>query len=84
MDFYQGAINIGTVTTSPYSYTWTSVASGSYALTVKATDNLGLATTSSAVTVIVGQRADLQHHQPGEQRHLHHQRQHPHHRHRGG
>ena len=35
-----------------YGYTWNGVASGSYTLTVKATDALGLVTTSSAVTVI--------------------------------
>ena len=41
VDFYQGAIDLATVTTSPYSFTWTSVASGAYSLTVKATDNIG-------------------------------------------
>ena len=39
--------------TTPYSYAWTSVAAGAYSLTVKATDNLGAVTTSTAVAITV-------------------------------
>jgi hypothetical protein len=51
--FYQGTTLLGTDTTSPYSYTWSSVAAGSYSLTAKATDNGGAVTTSSAVSITV-------------------------------
>jgi len=53
VDFYQGAILLGTCSTSPYSYTWSSVAPGSYALTAKATDNSANVTTSPAVNITV-------------------------------
>ena len=53
VDFYQGATLIGTAATAPYTYTWTSVTPGSYALTARATDNRGAATTSATVNVTV-------------------------------
>jgi hypothetical protein len=53
VDFYQGSTLLGTDTTSPYSYTWTDVAAGSYSLTADATDNGGATTTSSAVNITV-------------------------------
>jgi type II secretory pathway pseudopilin PulG len=54
VDFYRGGTTLlGTDTTSPYSYTWSSVAAGSYSLTAKATDNDGAATTSTAVNITV-------------------------------
>jgi len=53
VDFFQGATLLGTDTTSPYSFTWTNVASGSYTLTARATDNNGVATTSAAVSIKV-------------------------------
>ena len=40
-------------TGAPYSYTWSSVAAGSYTLTAKAYDNSGAITTSNAVTISV-------------------------------
>ena len=51
--FYQGSTLLGTDTTSPYSYTWSSVAAGSYSLTARATDNGGAVTTSAAVNITV-------------------------------
>ena len=54
VEFYQGSTLLGTDTTSPYSYTWSSVASGTYSLTAVAYDTAGLKTTSSAATVTVG------------------------------
>ncbi|UOQ82155.1 Ig-like domain-containing protein [Hymenobacter sp. 5414T-23] len=53
VEFYQGTTLLSTATTAPYSYSWTGVAAGSYALTAKAFDNSGLATTSAAVAVTV-------------------------------
>jgi alpha-tubulin suppressor-like RCC1 family protein/subtilisin family serine protease len=53
VQFYQGATLIGTVTTSPYTLTWSSVPAGTYALTAVATDAGGLKTTSSSVSIVV-------------------------------
>jgi Bacterial Ig domain/Secretion system C-terminal sorting domain len=53
VEFYSGTTLIGTDNTSPYSFNWTNVAAGSYALTVKATDNSNLSTTSIPVNIIV-------------------------------
>jgi hypothetical protein len=53
VEFFNGATLLGTDTTSPYSFSWNSVAAGNYAITAKATDNLGVATTSPAVHVTV-------------------------------
>ena len=51
VEFFNGATLLGTSTTAPYTYTWIGVAAGSYNLTAKATDNLGLSKTSSIVPV---------------------------------
>jgi hypothetical protein len=51
--FYQGSTLLGTDTSSPYSYTWSNVAAGSYSLTARATDNGGAVTTSTAVGITV-------------------------------
>lgn len=51
--FYSGSTLLKTDSTSPYSFTWTSVPAGSYSLTAKATDNHGLTTTSAIVKVSV-------------------------------
>ncbi len=53
VQFYQGTTLLGTDTSSPYSYTWSSVAAGSYNLTAKATDNGGAVTTSASVNITV-------------------------------
>jgi len=51
--FYNGATLLFTDNAAPYAYSWTNVSVGSYALTAKATDNLGLSTTTAAATVTV-------------------------------
>lgn len=53
VDFYNGTTLLGTDNVSPYSYSWTGVAAGTYSITAKATDNANATTTSSAVTVII-------------------------------
>ncbi|PJJ60567.1 Ig-like domain-containing protein [Hymenobacter chitinivorans] len=53
VEFYQGTTKLGEDLTAPYSFSWSSVAAGTYSLTAKATDNAGAATTSAAVTVTV-------------------------------
>lgn len=57
VDFYNGITLLGTDTSSPYSFSWTNVGAGTYSLTVKATDNTNLVTTSSAVSVTVNNAA---------------------------
>lgn len=53
VDFYNGSDLIGSDDTAPYSFDWTNVPAGSYALTAKATDNNALTTASTPVNVIV-------------------------------
>lgn len=53
VEFYNGATLLGTDATSPYSFSWTNVAAGSYTITAKATDNAGAQTTSAAVSITV-------------------------------
>jgi len=53
VDFYNGSTLLGTSTASPYTYTWTAPAVGTYVLTAKATDNQGAVTTSTAVNITV-------------------------------
>jgi len=53
VEFYNGTTLLGTDFTSPYNYIWSGVAAGTYSITVKATDNGKLTTTSEAVSVVV-------------------------------
>jgi len=53
VEFFNGTTSLGVVTTSPFNFTWNNVAAGTYTLTAIATDNGGLSTTSTAITVIV-------------------------------
>jgi hypothetical protein len=53
VEFFNGTSSLGVVSTSPFNFTWNNVAAGTYTLTAVATDNGGLSTTSSAITVIV-------------------------------
>jgi uncharacterized protein (DUF2141 family) len=59
VDFYNGTTLLGTATTSPYSFTWNNVSSGTYTLTAIATDNGGATTTSSPVSVTVSAAGTL-------------------------
>jgi len=51
--FYGGTNLITTLTATPFSFTWTGVAQGTYSLTAVATDNLSGTTTSAPVSVTV-------------------------------
>ena len=51
--FYNGATLLGSDASSPYAYTWTNVAAGSYNLTARATDNRGAVSTSAIALVAV-------------------------------
>jgi hypothetical protein len=53
VEFFNGTTLLGTDTTAPYSFTWSSVPAGTYSLTAKAHDTCGLHTTSAAVTITV-------------------------------
>ena len=53
VQFFKNGASLGTVTTAPYTFTWSNVAAGSYTLTAIATDNSGATTTSTAVSITV-------------------------------
>lgn len=53
VEFYNGTTKLGEDASSPYTYSWTNVAAGTYSITAVATDNLGNKTTSSAISVKV-------------------------------
>jgi regulation of enolase protein 1 (concanavalin A-like superfamily)/uncharacterized protein (DUF2141 family) len=53
VEFYNGSTLLGTDTAAPYSFTWSSVAAGTYSLTAVAYDGGGLNTRSNAVSVTV-------------------------------
>lgn len=53
VEFYQGATKLGEDITAPYSYVWSNVATGDYALTVKAFDNGNAVNTSSITSIRV-------------------------------
>lgn len=53
VDFYQGTTFLGSDSSNPYSYTWTSVTEGSYSLKAVATDNLGATATSVVASITV-------------------------------
>ncbi|HEY0875850.1 MAG TPA: Ig-like domain-containing protein [Vicinamibacterales bacterium] len=55
VDFYANGAWIGVDTAAPYTVSWSSVGTGTYALTARATTSLGAQGTSSAVSVVVGQ-----------------------------
>jgi hypothetical protein len=53
VEFFNGAAKLGEDSSSPYSFTWTNVTAGSYALTARATDNLNASTTSATVNITI-------------------------------
>ena len=59
VEFYQGAILLGSDNSFPYSFNWNGVAQGNYQLTAKAFDNLNASATSSIVNITVNPAATL-------------------------
>lgn len=53
VEFFSGSTSLGSKTAAPWTQAVTGLAAGTYTYTVKATDNDGAVTTSSAVTVTV-------------------------------
>ncbi len=53
VEFFNGSDLLGTSSSSPYSFTWSNVAAGSYTLTAKATDNSDLSSSSIPVNIVV-------------------------------
>jgi hypothetical protein len=53
VEFYRGTTKLGEDVTSPYEFAWNNVSTGTYQLTAKAIDNLGLSATSTVVNVSV-------------------------------
>src|SRR5215471_5362452 len=53
VQFFAGTTVIANIKKAPYSFTWSGVAAGSYALTAKATDSTGGTATSSTVNITV-------------------------------
>ena len=53
VEFYNNTTLIGTVSVSPYNFTWAGVAVGNYSITAKATNGSGVSSTSIPVTVQV-------------------------------
>ncbi len=53
VSFYNGNKLLGNDNTSPYAFTWSNVASGTYEITAKATDNHSRVASSSVVTISV-------------------------------
>jgi len=55
--FYNGSSIVGTATSSPYRLMWINVPSGTYSLTAKATDSVGVSTISTAVRVTISTKS---------------------------
>jgi RHS repeat-associated protein len=53
VDFYNGTTLLGTDTTSPYSFVWSNVSTGTYSITARATDNAGAVTTTTPASITV-------------------------------
>ena len=53
VDAYANSTLIGSRTASPYSFAWSGVPAGTYAISAVATDNLGATATSAPVTITV-------------------------------
>ena len=56
VQFYIGTNKVHQTTEAPYFVVWTNVAKGTYELTARATDNMGLTTTSSVVRITVEEK----------------------------
>jgi hypothetical protein len=59
VEFYANGTKVGEDLTSPYSFSWTNVAQGTYAITAKAIDNNNLSITSGIASVTVGEKPNV-------------------------
>lgn len=57
VEFYEGATKLGESAGPNYTFDWANVPAGNYRLVARAYDNLGAATDSTAVNILVGQPA---------------------------
>ncbi|WP_415830517.1 DUF4082 domain-containing protein, partial [Gillisia limnaea] len=53
VEFFQGTTKLGEDLSSPYSFSWSNSAAGTYSLTARATDDKAAVTTSAVVSVTV-------------------------------
>ena len=53
VEFFNGTNLLGTVTSAPYTLTWSNIPPGSYSLLARATDNLGTTKNSTPITILV-------------------------------
>ncbi|QJR11141.1 Tol-Pal system protein TolB [Usitatibacter rugosus] len=53
VEYFAGTTKLGESLAAPYTYDWTNIPAGTYAITAIATDNRGVTSTSTAVSVIV-------------------------------
>ena len=53
VDFYQGSSRIGSVSTAPYTFTWSRIRAGSYNVTARAIDNQGAVAVSQSLALRV-------------------------------
>jgi glucose/arabinose dehydrogenase len=53
VEFFDDAIGLGEDTTSPYDWSWTPTTTGAHSLTARATDDIGVVTTSAAIGVTI-------------------------------
>jgi photosystem II stability/assembly factor-like uncharacterized protein len=59
VEFFNGTTLIGSDLSSPYTFSWTNIAAGTYSITAKATDNSGAVGSSVAVAVVVNSPSNL-------------------------
>jgi hypothetical protein len=59
VEFFNGATKLGEDTTAPYNFTWSAVPAGNYTVTARATDNLGVSTTSSPAAITVNSGSNV-------------------------
>ena len=53
VEFFSGSTKLAELKAPPFLYVWSGVSTGSYSMTARATDDLGLSTTSGALGVMV-------------------------------
>ncbi len=54
VEYFVNNQSLGQTTNLPHTFSWTNVSPGSYTLTTRATDHLGLSATSAPVNIVVG------------------------------